>query len=286
MPDILFAVLRALSFILEFQAAGAVFFAAAFGPALTLSASSIRTLARVSATAAVCTVALQYVLEAARMAGEMSGVFDDRLQALTWNSNVGGSFVVRELGLLLIIAGTRVVSTIRGFALVGVAGGILVASSFALMGHTTTHAHRSILAPLLLAHLLIVAFWFGALWPLCLVTLRESRERAARVVGLFSGAALWLVPVILIAGLAMAAQLLPNFAALRATYGQLLIVKVAVFAALLLLGALNKWRFGPALAGTNLQAGRAFRSVVITEYVLIAAVLGVTAVMTAFFSPE
>jgi len=59
-----------------------------------------------------------------------------------------------------------------------------------------------------------------------------------------------------------------------------------VGAVLLGLGALNKWRFGPAISGGDLGAGRRFRIVVIVEYVLIAAVLSVTAVMTTFFSPE
>ncbi|HVW70049.1 MAG TPA: CopD family protein [Steroidobacteraceae bacterium] len=286
MPDILSGVLRALSFMLQLQAAGAVFFAAAFGPALTISAAGIRKLAQASATIAVCVVAVQYVLEAARMAGDMAGIFDDQLQALAWDSNVGGSFVVRELGLLLIVAGTRRVAAVRGFALLGVLGAVLVAVSFTLMGHTVHHAHRPILAPLLLAHLLIVAFWFGALWPLCLVSQRESRERAARVVRLFSATAFWLVPVILIVGVAMAALLLPDIAALRQPYGRLLVTKVILFAVLMALAALNKWRLGPALQSPDLQAGRAFRGVVISEYVIIAGVLAVTAVMTEFFSPE
>jgi|SRR6185437_4502191 len=325
MPDILSVVLRAISFVLQLQAAGAVFFAAAFGPALTISLTGIRSVARLSAFAALLAIAGHYVLQAARMAGEMSGIFDGSLQELAWNSTTGGSFSVRELGILLIIAGmqnasarrtadhffksTATVSpyspaawlkrlSSRGFTIVGIAGAVLVAASFTLTGHTSTNARRWALAPLLLAHLLIVAFWFGALMPLCLVTLRESRERSARVIALFSGAAVWLVPVVLVAGVAMAALLLPDVAALGRPYGELLIAKVTLFALLMLLAALNKWRFGTALGGGDLrpsgqrgnpqwgQAGRKFRAVVIAEYVLLVAVLAVTAVMTTFFSPE
>ena len=313
MSDILSVALRAISFVLQLQAAGAVFFAAAFGPALTISLTSIRSLARLSAFAALLAVAGHYVLQAARMAGEMSGIFDGSLQEMAWKSSTGGAFSVRELGILLIIAGMQNTSarrtadhffksvaassplspaawlkrlSSRGFTLVGVAGAVLVAVSFTLTGHTSTNARRWALVPLLLAHLLIVAFWFGALVPLLLVSLRESRERSARVVALFSGAAFWLVPVILVAGIAMAALLLPDLASLQRPYGVLLIAKVALFAVLMVLAALNKWRFGAALAGGELQAGRNFRAVVITEYVFIVAVLSVTAVMTTFFSPE
>jgi copper resistance protein D len=310
LPDILSVVLCALRFVLQLQAAGAVFFIAAFGPALTISLTGIRQLARVSAIAALFAVAGHYVVEAARMAGEMSGMFDISLQAMAWTSTLGGAFMVRVLGLLLIVAAMRVVParvtasrffassvgspvtavlrrlSARGFTLVGVSGAVLVAASFTLTGHTSNSRWRALLAPLLLAHLLIVAFWFGALWPLCLVTLRESWERVARVVAVFSAAAFWLVPLILAAGVGLAVFLLPSVAALRQPYGELVLAKGVLFAVLLACGAFNKWRLGPALARGELQAGRRFRRVVIAEYVLMVIVLSVTAVLTTFFSPE
>jgi copper resistance protein D len=310
LPDILSVVLRALSFVLQLQAAGAVFFTAAFGPALSISLAGVRKLARVSAILALFVVAGHYLLEAARMSGEMSGMFDSSLQTLSWTSSQGGAFTVRVLGLLLIIAGMRAVPagatasrsfsssvgsplttllkrlSVRGFTIAGVTGAVLVAGSFTLTGHTAVSGRRALLAPLLLAHVLIVTFWFGALWPLCLVTLRETWERVARVVAVFSAAAFWLVPLILVAGVAMAALLLPGVAALRQPYGELLLAKVVLFVALLGCGAFNKWRLGPALGRGELQAGRRFRGVVIAEYVLMVAVLSVTAVMTTFYSPE
>ncbi len=299
LPDILSAILRALSFVLQLQAAGAVFFAAAFGPALTISLASVRSLARGTAFAALFAVAAHYVLQAARMAGDMSGVFDGSLQSMAWTSTAGGAFSVKVLALLLIIAGMQapsatlaVNSTLwlrrlssRGFTIVGIAGAVLVAGSFALTGHTVTSPNRAILAPLLLTHLLIVTFWLGSLLPLYLVSLREPRERASRVVTLFSAGAFWLVPLILLVGAALTALLLPDVAALGKPYGELVLAKVALFGVLMLLAALNKWRYGPALEGADLSAGRSFRRVVMTEYILIVVVLSVTAVMTTFFSP-
>jgi putative copper resistance protein D len=310
LPDILSVVLRAVSFVLVLQAAGMVFFGAAFGPALTISLASLRSLARGTALAAVVVTAGHYLMEAARMAGDMSGLFDRSLQTMAWTSTVGGAFTVEVLGLLLIIAGmqsppVRLTAdrlfkssaslsptlwlrrfSSRGFTLVGLAGAVLAAGSFALTGHTATSSWRVILAPLLLTHLLLVSFWLGALLPLYLVTLREPRERAARVVTLFSAAAFWLVPLILLAGVAIATLLLPDVAALTQPYGEMIIAKAALFAVLMALAALNRWRYGPALAGTGLAAGQSFRRIVIVEYVLIVAVLAVTAVMTTFYSPE
>jgi putative copper export protein len=95
-----------------------------------------------------------------------------------------------------------------------------------------------------------------------------------------------LVPLILVAGVAIAVLLLPSVAALRQPYGLLVIAKGSLFAVLLGLAAFNKWRFGPALGNGELSAGRVFRHMVIAEYMLIVVVLSVTAVMTTFFSPE
>jgi putative copper export protein len=53
----------------------------------------------------------------------------------------------------------------------------------------------------------------------------------------------------------------------------------------MLLAALNKWRYGPALAGDD-RARAAFQRTVAVEYVLICAVLMATAIMTTLFSPE
>jgi putative copper export protein len=49
-------------------------------------------------------------------------------------------------------------------------------------------------AGLLMVHLLIVAFWFGGLWPLYVVSLRETPTQAAVVIERFSAVAAWLVP--------------------------------------------------------------------------------------------
>jgi putative copper export protein len=94
------------------------------------------------------------------------------------------------------------------------------------------------------------------------------------------------VPVILLAGVAMAALLLPNLAALRQPYGRLLIAKVIGFALLMGLAAANRWRLGPALAQRTTGSERRFRRSLAAEYVLIAAILTITAIMTSFFSPE
>jgi putative copper export protein len=229
-------------------------------------------------------VAGHYAMEAARMAGEMSGLWDPALQLMAWNSSARAALIGRLLGLALIAIGLLGTS-VRG-TLVALGGAVLATGAFTLTGHTSVSVHRGVMTALLMLHLLVLAFWFGALWPLCIATLRETPAGAADIIERFTAVATWLVPVILLAGLVMAVLLLPSLSALREPYGELLIAKVFGFALLMGLAAANKWRLAPALVSGTAQSGRWFRRSVAAEFVLIAAVLTVTAVMTSFFSPE
>ncbi|HWY94850.1 MAG TPA: CopD family protein [Steroidobacteraceae bacterium] len=284
MPDVLSVILRALSFVLLFQAAGVAIFVAIFGRRLASSQVSIRRLGRAAAIAGVVLVGAHHALEAARMAGDMSGMLDPTLQGMAWNSRARAALICRLAGLLLIAVGLQG-SSVRS-TIVAVGGAVLAMGAFTLTGHTSVNVHRGALAGLLMLHLLIVAFWFGALWPLYVASLQETPARAADLIERFTALATWLVPVILVAGTAMAVLLLPNLSALREPYGELLIAKVVGFALLMGLAAANKWRLGPALGSGIVGSGQWFRRSVATEYVLIAAVLTITAVMTSLFSPE
>ncbi len=284
MPDVVSVILRALSFVLLFQAAGVAIFVAVFGRRLASSQVSVRRLGQAAAIAAIVLVAAHYALEAARMAGEMSGMWDPTLQGMAWNSPAGTALICRLLGLLLIAVGLQEASV--RWTILAVGGTVLATGAFALTGHTSVNAHRAALAPLLMLHLLVVAFWFGALGPLYVASLRETPARASDIIERFTAVATWLVPGILLAGIVMAVLLLPNLQALSEPYGELLIAKVVGFAVLMGLAAANKWRLGPALVHGPAQSGRWFRRSVAAEYVLIAAVLTITAVMTSFFSPD
>lgn len=277
--DALSALIRGLSFVALFQAAGVAIFLALFGRRLAETAQRVRSLGFVSAIAAIVLVAVHYALEAARMAGALSGIFDGSLQQMVFESSLSTAFICRTLGLVL-IAGTirRSGKVSISMSLIGAAA---VIGGFLFVGHSAIHADRAWLCPLLALHLAVVAFWFGALLPLYAV----SRTRfAAEIVDDFSRIAVWLVPLIFLAGLVMAWLLIDSWATFREGYGVSLLIKIGGFTALMGLAALNKWRYGPALAQGNATA--AFQRAVVIEYVLICAVLMTTAVMTTLFSPE
>ena len=274
--DALSISIRALSFVALFQAAGVAMFIALFGRELTTTERAARRIGAVSAVVAIVLVLAHYSLEAARMAGELAGIADSTLQGMVMDSPASTALVWREVGLLLIAIGllTRITHG-TGISLLG--AGLAIAA-FTQVGHTVAHDYRWMLSVLLLIHLLVIAFWLGALVPLRLVSSREPPAVAARTVEGFSKMAVWLVPVLFLAGLVLAAVLLKTPANLGTTYGQLLIAKVVGFAVLMVLAALNKWRLEPA--------SPAFRRSVSAEIALIIAVLALTAVLTTLYSPE
>ncbi|MGH8137262.1 MAG: CopD family protein [Steroidobacteraceae bacterium] len=288
-PDILSVVFRAVSFVLLLQAAGIAIFIAMFGRRLSDSFTVIRRLGRILAFAAMVAVAGHFFLEGARMAGAMGGAIDPSMQMIALGSSTGAAFILRLFGLTLIAIGLR--EGIRTDAagvtrLVGVVGAFLALAAFALTGHTSVSPHRAVLATLLILHLLVVAFWLGALAPLWLATIREPRARGAQIVAAFSAIAVWLVPCILFAGVGLTLLLVPGWSVFGQPYGKLLLTKGVLFAVPLAVGALNKWRFGPRIGRAGPEATSVFRRALAIEYILICAVLAVTAVMTTFYSPE
>jgi len=168
----------------------------------------------------------------------------------------------------------------------GIAGALLIAGSFMLTGHTASHPERWILGPALVLHLLVLEFWFGALLPLVIVAQEETGADAARLVERFSRFATLVVPLVFVAGIGMTVGLLPDVAALGTGYGLALAGKAGAFVLLMLLASLNKWRLGPALAGGVAAARDGFRTSVLVEFVILAAVVMGTAVLTTFWSPE
>lgn len=281
-PDLLSVVVRALGFIALFQAVGAAFFLAAFGKRAPRAESLIRGLGMGSAAAGAALVVTHLSLDAARLSGDFAGFWDQDLQRLAWSGSSGVSQMMQTIGLAVILAALWRPG--RNRARWASLGGSIAVGGFLITGHTSAHALRGVLGPLLALHLLVVAFWFGSLVPLALVIRLEPRVAAAQLLKRFSVIAGWLVPLILVAGLTMAWLLAGSVSVLRRPYGELLLVKLVGFAGLMALAAYNKWRLTPSFA--QARSASALRRSMAAEYLLIVAVLAVTAVLTAFYSPD
>jgi copper resistance protein D len=282
--DFVSIALRAFGFIAIFQAGGAAIFLALFGGQLGASRLTIRRVGLLAAVAAVVFLFAHNALEPARLAGEFAGMWDPALQKLLEHSSAHAAFVARAAGVGLVLLG--LITSNRHLVFVALIGTALLAASFALTGHTTESPLRWALSIALVAHLLAVAFWFGGLVPLYLVSSRESLAQAAAIIERYSRLASRIVPLLFVAGVLLAMFLMESVADLLTPYGAIILGKVVLFAVLMGLATLNKWRFGPAMTRGEAPASVAFRRSVLAELVLIALVLAMTATLTSLYSPH
>ena len=283
MPEIVALGLRAVSFVAVLQAAGVAMFLWLFSRSLATSAGKIRSLGVSAAIAGGVFTFAYHLVQPAWMTGSFSGMFDGSLHAMLLISDAGATTAIRILGLVMLVLGLPKPTRLGEAS--SLIGATLIVVSFGLMGHTAAHDQRWILVTLLVVHLLIIAFWFGALLPLYMAAARETLSDNALVIENFSAIAAWLVPIIFVAGLGMSVLLLEEVNNLWTAYGVSLLAKVSGFVVLMGLATLNKWRFAPAIAAGDAPALRNFQRSVAAEWGLIIAVLVVTAVMTGLFSP-
>lgn len=283
MSELAWVALRAAGLVLLLQAAGTTLFLAGFARQAAALDARIRRTGRVVALGALALIGAQCVMEPVHMAGEWAGTGDAGLWRLLFGSATGASLALRGAGAtLLALTSCKAGRVPAGLAVAGVA---LILGSFLLTGHTVSAAHHVLLRVLLLVHLACAAFWFGALLPLRQLCARAAPAAAGAALAAFSAAALWLVPMIALAGVTMALLLLPDGAAWLTPYGLLLLGKATLFALLMGIAALNRLRLAPALSRGLPRAGAQLRVSIALEYGLIVTVLSLTAVLTGFYSP-
>jgi putative copper resistance protein D len=237
-----------------------------------------RGLAMTFAVLGIVAAILAFSLRGANLTGDVSGLTDPEMLKLLWTTPVGTALLLRLVGLGLLIAGLLMG---RVGTWVSVLGGVIAIWSFDQVGHVSG-LETTLLDLALMLHLLAVALWIGVLTPLKRLASSSSTYASAADVGhRFGVVASATVPVLIIVGGYMGYQLVGSFTALVGTsYGQAMIIKVLLVCLLLGLAAANKLRFIPALrTGDSAVANHLSKSISV-EWIVILAVLGMTAVLT------
>lgn len=245
-------------------------------PALLAGAGSpsarwARPLVAAAALTTALAAAAALVAQTAVMAGSWSEALKPAsLSMVAAHTGLGLSMVVRSavallaLGLVVILPPGRV-----NWAALAAAGAV-AAASFAWSGHAgsaegagaTLHLGADVV------HAVAAAFWLGALAALSLTCLRRDGAQdpaVHRAFRAFSGPGTIAVVALTVTGLINAGFLVgpERVGDLMTTgYGRLLVLKVALFAAMLALAASNRWRLTPALGAAQAagaDAGPAFR---------------------------
>ena len=237
-----------------------------------------RGLAMKFAVLGIVAAILAFSLRGANLTGDVSGLTDPEMLKLLWTTPVGTALLLRLVGLGLLIAGLLMG---RVGTWVSVLGGVIAIWSFDQVGHVSG-LETTLLDLALMLHLLAVALWIGVLTPLKRLASSSSTYASAADVGhRFGVVASATVPVLIIVGGYMGYQLVGSFTALAGTsYGQAMIIKVLLVGLLLGLAAANKLRFIPALRTGDPAAANHLSKSISIEWIVILAVLGMTAVLT------
>lgn len=197
---------------------------------------------------------------------------------LTWQTGLRAhqtlTVALAIAGMVLATVATRLPRGNLAFRIATLAGlgfvGLLVS------GHAITAPPAWMVGPALAAHIATVALWAGALFPLAVIALRPTADLAQ--LRSFSKWAVLLFGAIVGSGFILALAQAGSWSSLLAsTYGQLLLIKVGLVAAVLAVAAYNRYHLTqPALAGDTL-ARRTLGRAIAAEALIAVLILGVVA---------
>ena len=204
-----------------------------------------------------------------------AGILHGNTWRLGESTSLGLSLTVAAVALTLLILALE---SVRGWlAVLALPAGLVALGSLALTGHALTAGPLWLTAPVLAIHVLMAAFWLGALWPLWQAVGRRRPEAALDLLRRFSAIAIPAVALLVAAGATLAVLQLGRIGELLTTaYGIRLLSKLAFVVLLLLLAALNRFWLTPALAAGRTHATHRLRASIGLEIGLGIAILAAT----------
>jgi copper transport protein len=151
---------------------------------------------------------------------------------------------------------------------------LLMGVALAASGHAGSADPQLLTRPLVLAHVISVGFWIGALPPLCAALRRADSGELAR----FSRLVPLSIVVLVVSGTGLALiQLRTLDGFWTTTYGWILGGKLALVTVLLTFGAINRFAMTPAVLGGNLDAARSLQRNIVLEIAIAVAILALVA---------
>lgn len=219
----------------------------------------------------------------------IQGALDPDMLAIIWDSSVGDGTLLRGLGLVLAIFAITSHLKFKSVALsnsikqssLGLSL-VLLSYTFSLFGHVSELGVFE--KVLLMLHVLVMAWWFGALFPLKQACHEPDYEQLYSLMDKFGRQASIAVSLLLIAGLWLAFQLVGNVEELfSSSYGQTLLLKLALVTSILGIAAKHKLKLVPQLK--NNDGREALSKSISIEMVVAFAILSVTAGLTSVVGP-
>ncbi|HEX2143877.1 MAG TPA: copper resistance protein CopC [Glycomyces sp.] len=226
------------------------------------------------------TAVLGLPLQAAYETGStISGLDAVGLQAVM-ESNVGLAALLRLLLVLLALPLMRIIVTTheepRRLLMAGLAAvGLALAATWPLAGHPMATDPIVVAFVADWVHLGAALAWAGGVLTISILALRRDGEVPDRAAGLWLALVPWLVANVLVAGLASGLLHIDSIEALtETTYGRLVILKAALFAAIVVIGLFTRRALLRGIDGR-----RRLRVAAGVEVAFLAAVLVAVAVL-------
>jgi putative copper export protein len=273
MLDVVAALAKGLMYGALLSASGVPLAAAFLSPSEALRDYALR----VMRIAAVAAIALNLLI-AALLFVRLGGGFDQPTFNAVFSSGSGAALLLQLTGAALLL--TPAEDGASGHAW-RIAAALAMTASVAFHGHA---AALGLPAGLLtMAHVTAASWWVGSLWLLRRACVSEVGDDLVRLVTRFSSLAVRIVGGLIVAGFALIVALV-NFdlSPWLTDYVRTLALKLAFAALVLGLAIYNKLKLTPRLP----REAAALRRSISAEFVAIACVLLVTAVLTTYFAPE
>ncbi|MBE0365339.1 putative copper resistance protein D [Pseudoalteromonas ulvae UL12] len=245
---------------------------------------------RASIIVALIANAIWFFASTGAMAEEgIQGALEPDMLGIIWDSSIGDGTLLRGLGLVLAIfaitshikfksvaLSNNIKQSLLGLSLV------LLSYTFSLFGHVSElEVFEKVL---LMLHVLVMAWWFGALFPLKQACHEQDYEQLYSLMDKFGRQASIAVSLLLIAGLWLAFQLVGNVGELfSSSYGQTLLLKLALVTSILGIAAKHRLKLVPQLK--NSDGREALSKSISIEMVVAFAILSVTAGLTSVVGP-
>jgi putative copper resistance protein D len=278
-------IIRAVYFICALQAGGLLIFRLVILPR-QFSSPGFRRLALIMMAVMVAAFAIWLPIQAASMSGGevISSIFDGTLGTVLFSTRFGHVWIAR-LALLAVATIALFWERLRIAAALA-ANGALAMNAAAGHAGAATGLDGAIQLGGDMLHLLAAGAWLGGLLPFAWMMTRYLRVAGAdlgeayEATQRFSILGLVCVGVILATGSINSWFLVGSVPALIGTdYGQLLLVKIALFLVIVAVAAVNRLRLTPLVRDGSRKGLLALRRNAVVETVLGAAIIGIVAVL-------
>jgi putative copper resistance protein D len=220
----------------------------------------------------------------------LMGMFDAQMHAFLWPTQVGETVFWRLIGfgLMLLASGTMLSknNNIRQLSVaISISSSLLISVTFTFIGHS---AELGLIAQgLILIHVLVVASWIGAFYPLWKICNIDDNRVIKDVMDRFGRLGSVIVILVLFSGIGMIWMLFNNpNELLTSDYGIAVTIKLSLVCIILLIATLHKFVLVPQLANTTkLNPKRTLQKSIGLEALIAVLILVTTTIFSSVLGP-